>query len=74
MYYLDFFESERMSKIMVDEFADLCAKFHVGDNSIIHKEGKGYFIIITGLDTYEEIELINKINLHVYHDEKQVFK
>ena len=73
MYYLDFFESEIMSKSMVDEFAALCAECSVGEKSIIHQDDRGYFIIITGLNTYEEIELINKINRHVYHGEKQKF-
>ena len=67
------FESECMSKYKIEKFARLCECLIGTEYEINQDDDNSYYIVVFDLETVEEIELVNKINLHVYHGEKQKF-
>ena len=67
------FESECMSKYNIEKFAKLCEDMIGTEYEINQDDDDSYYIVVFDLETAEEIELVNKINRHVYHGEKQKF-
>ena len=67
------FESECMSKSKVERFAKLCDQLIGTEYEVNQDDDDSYYIVVFDLETAEEIELINKINRHVYHGQRQSF-
>ena len=68
-----YFESECMNKTKVERFAKLCEDLIGTEYEVNQDDRDSYYIVVFDLETAEEIELINKINRHVYHGQKQKF-
>ena len=67
------FESECMSKSKVQRFAKLCEDLIGTEYEVNQDDDDSYYIVVFDLETAEEIELVNKINRHVYHGQYQSF-
>ena len=67
------FESECMNKRKVEEFARLCDQLIGTEYEINEDDYNSYFIVVFDLETSYEIDLVRKIDRHVYHGERQSF-
>ena len=70
---MGYFESECMSKYKAEKFGKLCDLLIGTEYEINQDDDNNYYVVVFDLETAEEIDLVNKINLHVYHGKKQTF-